>query len=78
MNKYQGKLGMYEMEIAAERILEKYSNQENCGISIEDMENETERKGFVELLYRGWLKKEKYCYNGHFNITKKFLKRLNE
>jgi hypothetical protein len=74
-----GTFGMYEMEMAANKIIYICRNSEARWaqrFSILDMESEHERIGFTELLYSGWL--EHGTYNGEFYSSKSFIKRVEE
>ena len=74
--------GMYEMEKAAERILEKYPTPSSgdC-VCIENMQTDDERTGFVELMDNDWLTsirpaRKENRYNGEFFLTSAFVVRI--
>ena len=83
-NKFQGKFGMYEMEVAAEIIMNKIKKYGiKATISYRDFEegipsfNLAHRNdpltGFCELLFNGWL--DRWMYNGTYTASNKFLER---
>jgi hypothetical protein len=72
--KLAGVFGMFEMEAAARRILDicKVFREQRFGVN--DMENETERDGFVELLWNAWLEHDE-TYNGSFYMSDRFIEK---
>lgn len=69
--------GMYEMERAAERILEVLGEQNNSTFKITDMKTDDELNGVVELILRGWIVKGQ-TYNGSLEPAPEFFKRCNQ
>lgn len=70
-----GRFGMLEMEQAARRIIQTREEQGYWG-TINDMQTDLERIGYVELVTRSWF--EKGSYNGEFIPSDHFLKRMKE
>lgn len=70
-----GKLGMFEMELAAEKIVAIIGQHGiRQSFSVGRFSGEQEQNGFVELVSCGWL--EHAGYNGCFRATPKLLERL--
>jgi hypothetical protein len=79
---WDGVFGMCEMEEAAKVVVAKAKRQGQwVPCSLEDMTTDLERKGFVELVYGGWMRKAKsleepWTYNGSFLPDDAFIERV--
>jgi len=71
---------MFEMEAAAERIVELA--MDGPTFSINDMESDIQRDGLVELILRGWvedgLNSEGHHYNGTLQAKAIFWERIHQ
>lgn len=84
MNKeypYEGKFGMFEMECAAEIIMNKIEKFGSMAtFTHSDFYNKDSHDGgqamtgYCELLHRGWL--DRALYNGQYTASYRFLERL--
>ena len=74
----QGKFGMYEMEAAADIILNKIQiHGPDVSFSYQDFQKDHDAmKGFCEFLHRGWM--ERATFNGNFKADKAFLERTKD
>lgn len=80
---WNGVFGMCEMEEAAEAILAKSQTAGHwVPCSLEDMTTDLQRKGFVELVFHGWMRKadflrgEPWTCNGYFLPSDGFIARV--
>lgn len=64
--------GMCEMEVAAVKILNLMIDERQATVSIDQMEDNSELIGFVELVNNRYLKKISPYYNGCFAPTEDF------
>jgi len=80
-NMFPGVMGMLEMEVAMSRMEEIWRSSGRTLLTTflpsdfvdPDDINETALKGFVELVYGGWMEKPAIPYNGVFRCKDKLL-----
>ena len=72
----QGRFGMFEMEVAAARIIDLLKDEHKYWVIYEDfIDNKQAMVGFCELLHGGWL--ERSIYNGSYCPSEQFRARLS-
>ena len=79
-HRLMGVFGMFEMEKAAEKILEKAEKNQSWDIevSLSEMGDDVSAEnGFLHLLSYGWLRPTAFS-KSHFRISQSFIDRLLE
>ena len=82
LTKFDAKLGMVEMEVAAEIIMDRLKEFPAYSFTLRDFTGTNAKRGdksvngFLELLYYGWLTNDGCLYKGEFKPKRELFVRL--